>query len=688
MANENERNRSAHTTRSGANQRGNYSRADQRLTSRASQGDNRARTSGAPYAQQPRANVRTGSASPSQYSRASYGNASPNRNAYNRTSYNVGGSNGRGSRKKKTRAGLVVMSVVLVVLLAAVGFTGFQGYRLYQSAQHVKTQANAALADIKTIQSDLTSGKMEDAQKTAQSLSKKATAIRKETDRKLWRYAEKLPVYGDDVKIVRTLASSLEDVSVNAIEPLCNKMTGVSLKSLMGDGGSINVDMLTQLVAEMSTAAPVLQRSVDAFNKCPEPHLDQLKGIVGKAANQLEDANALFAVASKFAPLVSNVLGANGTRNYLIVAESNVEARSAGGFYGSTGMLTIDNGKISVGDFSSLNKSEYNDAYRSLGLAENYEWVELVRFPDPSLKDMGMNPDVPHVAEVFRDACDAAGYPVDGVFFVDPILIQNLVGLTGGFAASDGTWLDGSNLATYLMHDVYWDYMNDNATQDAIFAMVASDAMHHFFSSLGDLEMNSMIETLRTSSQARHLSMWFANSEEQEAIADFGCSGAVSNDPVHPVAGIYYINESWSKMEWYLRTTREITSESDNPDGSKSYGITLTLTNTISDWEVNSGNWYVTTDSTHGNHHISYQAGDMLERVVLCAPAGGHIDDVWTDGDIYGSGWGDIYGLEACRYCTHLLPGETVTFTYTITTAPEATGDLAFDVTPLVETIL
>ena len=394
--------------------------------------------------------------SSSQYSRASYGNVNSSRNAYSRSGYNGGGFNGNGSRKKRTRAGLAIICVVLVALVAAIGFTGYQGYRFYQSAQHVKVQANEALADIKTIQADLMTGKMDDAQKTAQSLSAKAAAIHKETDGRLWRYAEKLPVYGDDIKTVRTLANALDDVSNNAIAPLCNSLTGVSLKSLVGDGGSINVDLLTDLVSKMSEVAPVLQRNTDAFNKCPEPRLGLLKDMVGKASSQLNAANDLFAFAYHFAPLLPDMLGANGSREYLVVAQNNAETRATGGFYGSYGMITIDNGDISVGSFSSLAASYLDETYTGYGLSSSFESVPEVLFPANNLYNMGSNPDVPHVAQVFYETCAAADTPIAGMFLVDPVFVQYLLQLTGGFTASDGTWLDGSNFVTVLLHDTYW----------------------------------------------------------------------------------------------------------------------------------------------------------------------------------------------------------------------------------------
>ena len=586
---------------------------------------------------------------------------------------------------------LKMLLFIFALLLVAAAFCGYNGYKLYQSAQHVRSEANQAMTYLSDIKADIVAGDMEKAQQAAQNLSATAKAMKEETSTNLWVAAEKIPVYGEDIYTARTLTSVLEDVSVNALEPLCSELSGFSLKSLMGDGGSINVDQITALVNKMATVAPVLQRSTDAFNKCPEPHLDQLKGVIEKASKQLNTANDLFTFANRFAPLAPDVLGANGTRYYLVIAQNNVETRSTGGFYGQYGVVSIDNGKMSISNFSSLSGSSIDTAYVNSGLANAYEHEDIIEFPSTNLYNLGLNPDVPHVGQVFSDACDVAGEPVNGIVLVDPIFVQYMIGLTGGFTMSDGTQVDGTNAAKVIMHDTYWDYFNQPEQQDAFFTMVASNALSHVFGSLGSIDLKTLAKTVKDAASKRHFCLWFNDPDMQAAFAELGFSGAISTDPTEAVTGVYFVNNSWSKMEWYLHASPEVTSEVKNADGSTSYNVTLTIWNAMSDAEAYSGNWYVVggteEKNKHGNHKVMYQPGDMLEYVYLLAPAGGTIQDVWTDGDIYDSDSGSLYGNDIIRECTHLLPGETVTFTYTVVTSPEAQGDLKFDMTPLAQDV-
>ena len=47
------------------------------------------------------------------------------------------------------------------------------------------------------------------------------------------------------------------------------------------------------------------------------------------------------------------LLGQDGPRTYLLVAQTTSEQRSGGGLVGSLGTMQVDNGNISVGEFHS-----------------------------------------------------------------------------------------------------------------------------------------------------------------------------------------------------------------------------------------------------------------------------------------------------------------------------------------------
>ncbi len=61
----------------------------------------------------------------------------------------------------------------------------------------------------------------------------------------------------------------------------------------------------------------------------------------------------------------------------------------------------------------------------------------------------------------------------------------------------------------------------------------------------------------------------------------------ISDDPsADPVAGVYFNNLSFSKLDWYLNADTQIGQGSKNGDGTCSYRITVTLTNIMTQEEA------------------------------------------------------------------------------------------------------
>ena len=94
-----------------------------------------------------------------------------------------------------------------------------------------------------------------------------------------------------------------------------------------------------------------------------------------------------------------------------------------------------------------------------------------------TMGDVTMTPDYPRAAQLASDMQKAiVGDDIDGVFAVDPVFLQYMLGIVGSTQLPDGTVVDGSNAAKVLLHDIYWNYPVEE--QDAIFAAVAGSAFN------------------------------------------------------------------------------------------------------------------------------------------------------------------------------------------------------------------
>jgi len=594
---------------------------------------------------------------------------------------NMGGSGSHhhGGYHRRRRRIVLAIIATLLVLVAVFGAGAFLFYR---SAMSVKTQASAIVSQTSTLQEQVLSKDVTGAQSTVASMASEASSMQEETSGLLWKVASMLPVYGSDVTKVRALATVANDLSENALVPLASQLSGMSLSSIVGTDGTIDVTSLSNLVSVLTEVAPVVERSATTVDGLGSAKLTQIDTPLQKAKAQLNQLSSAVSGAADLAPLLPTLLGANGqTKTYLIVAQNNAEIRSTGGFPGSCGTLSVTDGKLSLGEFESI---AWENGLDSLASSCPVTAEETSLFGKPITdvaSSVNMMPDFTRAATIWRWMWQQqTGTAVDGVVAVDPVFLQQVLGLVGGVTMSDGSTLDGSNAAEVLLHEVYVD--KTPVAQDAYFGEAAKKAFNKLTSSIGTVSLSSLASTVQTAVKNRRLHIWLSDADQQETISSLDCSGALSSDETSPELGVYVSDETWSKIDWYLDLSTQTGTGTLNADGTTSYQVTTTVNNTLTDSELATLPAYI-----YGYDPLKRSHGDMITRVYLLAPAGGSISDVQVSG--YMSipfSTGSYEGLQILSGMTQDEPGETTTITYTVTTSSAATSSLTVESTPLATT--
>ena len=153
-----------------------------------------------------------------------------------------------------------------------------------------------------------------------------------------------------------------------------------------------------------------------------------------------------------------------------------------------------------------------------------------------------------------------------------------------------------------------------------------------------------------------------------------------------PERAMMVLNAIYSQPDLYNTLIYGIEGEdyTKNADGTTTYNVTTTLTNTITPEEAASAPLYI-----YGGNADKRDNSDMLHFVYFIAPAGGAITNFSaSDGLIfidYGINQATLSGLQFIRVRTHLRSGESGTFTYQVTVPAEATQPLALRTTPLAQ---
>lgn len=568
----------------------------------------------------------------------------------------------KGERKKRRVA--AVVAVIVAVVLVAFGVSGFM---LFNSAKTVKSQAKETVEIVGGLKDKVTSGDFSTLPDDAKKIDELCSSMKKETSSPVWTMASFIPVYGGDINAARTMVDALSDVSSGALVPMADNLAQATPGKLFQDG-TINVSALQAVADSLSDSSKAFKSANEKIQGIGDTHIAQVTELVDKAKDGFATLNGAVDAAEKVAPVLPQMLGANGqTRNYLLYAMNNVEIRACGGFGGSQGLISVTDGQMSIGEFVPR-----------IGLSED-EAVESVDEEDEALFGNHSNlynsgntysPDWPRnsqrVAALWKSQY---GQDVDGVVGIDPVFLQYLLGLVGNVSLPDGTVVDGTNAAKVLMHDVYWNYPVEES--DGIFASVASAAFDKILGGIGDVDVTKLVGAFERGAEEGRLIAWMRNDDEQNAIKETGIDASLPNpdDPsADPVAGVYFNNLSFSKLDWYLNADTQIGQGVKNGDGTCSYRITVTLTNIMTQEEAGKLPDYVAAGASDAARD------DERLNVSVFAPTGGNISDLTVEGTQFGLGAATWHGIPFYSGTVDLHAGETTTITYTLTTSAEA-GD-------------
>lgn len=575
----------------------------------------------------------------------------------------------RKGERKKRHTGAVVAAVVAVLLVAL----GASGFMLLNSAKTVKSEAKEAVEIVGGLKDKVTSGDFSTLPDDAKKIDELCDSMKAETSSPLWTAASFIPVYGSDINAARTMIDALSDVSSNALVPMADNLSQATPGKLFQDG-MINVSALQAVADSLSSSSKVFKSANEKIQGIGDTHISQVTELVDKAKDGFATLSGAVDAAEKVAPVLPQMLGANGqTRHYLVLAMSNVEIRACGGFPGSRGVMSVTDGKLELGDFVKVDMMK--EPLSPLPITDEEANLFTTGWGLTGFNTLGytmgdvtMTPDYPRAAQLASDMQKAiVGDDIDGVFAVDPVFLQYMLGVVGGTQLPDGTVVDGSNAAKVLLHDIYWNYPVEE--QDAIFAAVAGSAFNKIVDELGSSDITKIAAAIEKGASEGRVLMYSRNDDEEKAAKALGISGALQTDTSEaPILGVYVNNYSYSKMDWFLDKRVTIDSSVENADGSTTYRVTTSLKNTMTPQEKAEMPGYF-----QGHNGISQDIDDEVLRLYLYAPAGGSISDIKT------SGSGSIEmneathdGLKVAWGGVHMLLGQDIKVEYKVTTSKDS----------------
>ncbi|TFF16789.1 DUF4012 domain-containing protein [Cellulosimicrobium terreum] len=576
----------------------------------------------------------------------------------------------RPSRRTRRRVAAVV---ALVVVLGLVWLAWLVADVL---------RARAALEDVAArlpgLQEQVRAG--EDAGRSVDEVRRSAAVAAAATHGPPWVVARALPFVGDDARALGDVTSAVDRVAQDALPRLADAVAIASPAVVAPSGGAVDLAPLVEardgvVAADRAVAASFASvASIDTSTL-----VGPLASAVDDLRDELGDVASQTATAARAVELVPPMLGADGTRDYLVLVQNNAEPRATGGIAGSVLHLRAESGGVELVDVRAGSDLGTDQSVVELSGAEAALFGDdLGRY----MLNVTSTPDYPRAARVAREAwARHTGEDVDGVLAVDPVALAGVLGAVGPVAVTtpggEELRLTGDDAAGYLLNGVYRDY-DDPAEQDQVLGLVARQV----FAALtaGTADPAGVVETLAQSAREGRLLVWSARSPEQERLSGTVLSGellgrrpAAGGEPISPVVGVYLNATTASKTGYYLDSSVALDDVTCRPDGSQAFTLRVTLTSTLS-----------ADAAAELPEYVLGAGGDGTIRtnLLVYAPAGGGIrGSSGADGDP--GLFAQVHdGLVVGGRTVALAPGGSATYAYEVVSGRNQRGDVSVRKTP------
>ena len=376
---------------------------------------------------------------------------------------------------------------------------------------------------------------------------------------------------------------------------------------------------------------------------------------------------------------------------------------------GNIAPVTADHGKVTIGDFIATTDITYGtQPYDAENVKEAAVFGDQVwKYPQTTT----VNPNFQRAAVTLKNMWLAQpgneNQEIAGVFALDPVFLQSLIGATGSVKLSDGKVLDGTNTVKFFLNELYVDhpiYKEQNAYTNK----ASKTIMTHVFSGVGTSTLSPMLKALRQTSANGHFKLWMAQEEElaalvQTKVFDANVAGMIPGSVEQPKAGVYVTEAKPSKLSWYLEpsitvkktcgsdfaaNSYRISDEVDAPARATNpmtianaglgdeYTVTVRLKNTMTEEQAKSLPAFITGNT---------EKGTMQPRLFLMAPEGGAITSLaYESGEMVSNGTVEDRQFINLRLTQGIKPGETVTIAFTVRAAEKAKSTLDVVTTPII----
>ena len=342
--------------------------------------------------------------------------------------------------------------------------------------------------------------------------------------------------------------------------------------SLVSADGAVDLQTIEEATPGLQEAAADLERaSIELDGLSPAAFVPPLARAVQEAEAEL-DRQTRFAVdAGTLARVLPDLLGADGSKRYLLAFQNLSAPRGTGGFLGFVGTLEAVGGRLTLASLDPVSDvptvapvqvpAEVARRYGPFGISTTM-WAS------------NYAPDVPTSSRIAMAIWREAGRaPVDGVIWTDTIWMRDMLRASGSVLST--AWPDPITADNLV--DVFHRQIFETANPASINAVQAQLGTDLFGAVLaGRPGPRNLASALSSGARTGHLALFAHDEVVQSSLEDLGAAGLFQLGE-NPLAVIWQ-DASASKAGYFAERT-VASHVSLRPDGSSEVETSVTMLN-------------------------------------------------------------------------------------------------------------
>lgn len=312
------------------------------------------------------------------------------------------------------------------------------------------------------------------------------------------------------------------------------------------------------------------------------PIEDRVMAFQDELARSAHTAN----LAQEAVRILPGLLGGDGPRNYLVAFMSPSESRGYDGFIGSYGLLTADDGRVSLSQSGPTVAIE--EALPPSGAILTGVPQFLARYgafdPGDFARDATYSPDLPTDADVFAQVYEqAGGGTVDGVLAIDPYGLAALLRITGPIEVPGlPVPLTYRNAAEVLLKQQYTTFDVGLSSEVLVRRDFLQGALRVAFDRLvsGSLPSPKLLSAILDPEVVDgRISFWSFHRDEQPLLRQLGIDGSFPTARGKDLLAVTTQNSGNNKIDAFLHKSINDHVTFNPRTGSVSSTVTVKLVN-------------------------------------------------------------------------------------------------------------